>query len=57
MSIYEKLAAMSDRDIMIIWRALANYDPSEYYDRENNITMDDWAEAVYSERSRRGLPL
>ncbi len=53
---YEKLSRMSDHDIVIIWRALSDYDSLGYYDEANSITMDDWAEAVQSERLRRRLP-
>jgi hypothetical protein len=38
-----------------VWRSLENYDPDEYYDAEKGITMDEWANAVYSELSSRGL--
>lgn len=55
MSIYEKLAKMSNKQIKAIWEALDNYDPREWYDAENCISMDEWAEAVYSEMDRRGI--
>lgn len=56
-ALIERVKAMSDNDIMIIWRALRHYDPHDYYDKEQQITMDQWAEIIYSERSQRGLPL
>lgn len=59
MTIYEKLAAMTNRQLDAVWRALADYDPREdsnWYDSTENISMDDWMQAVYSEMDRRGMP-
>jgi hypothetical protein len=53
--VMQKLAAMSDGDLRTVWRSLENYDPDEYYDAEKGIKMDEWANAVYSELSSRGL--
>ena len=47
----EKLKAMSDSSIEEIWDALRDADLNEMYDRDT--TMLEWAEFVYSERSRR----
>lgn len=56
MSIYEKLAKMSNQQLKTTWEALSDYDSYEMYDAANNISMDNWAEAVYSEMDRRGIP-
>ena len=52
---FQKLDSMSNHDIHVTWDALRDYDPSEYYDEEGGVTMDDWAEAVYSEKGKRGI--
>lgn len=54
MAIIEKAQAMSDADLAATWEALRNYNPREMYDAEN--TMDDWAQTVYSEVTRRDVP-
>jgi len=51
----DKAAAMTDVEIMMVWRALRNYDPREEY--SEGVSMDDWANIIYGERSKRGLPL
>lgn len=59
MNIYEKLAKMSKQQINAVWRALKDYDPAEdsrWYDSTENISMNDWMQAVYSEMDRRGMP-
>jgi hypothetical protein len=64
MNIYDRLATKSDTEVLGIWEALGNYIQYDLltntstswldrYDDEN--TMDDWAQAVYSELERRGL--
>jgi hypothetical protein len=55
LSINQKLEQMSDSSLLAVWEGLRNYDPTEMYDVERGITMDEWAEAVYSEISLRGL--
>ena len=58
MNIYEKLAAMSNQQIDAIWRALEQYDPNDdspWYDSEENISMNDWMQAVYSEMDKRSI--
>lgn len=50
-----KIEAMSDDNLMIVWNALGDYDPKAMYDAEAGITMDDWAEMVYGEVTKRGL--
>ena len=51
-----KLASMSDDDISVTWEALrVGWQSDKLWDPENGITMDDWAEAVYSEKSERGI--
>lgn len=46
---------MTNQQIQAIWNALENYDPREWYDAKKCITMDDWAMAVESEMSHRGM--
>ena len=54
--IHEKLDSMSNADILVTWGALSQgWHSDELWDREHGITMDDWAEAVHSEKSGRGL--
>ncbi|MBI3046536.1 MAG: hypothetical protein HYY86_03325 [Candidatus Harrisonbacteria bacterium] len=50
-----KLASMSNDDILVTWEALQGGIPEGFWAQENGISMDDWAEAVYSEKSERGL--
>ena len=50
-----KLGSMNDADILVTWNALQGGIPEGFWDPTNGITMDDWAEAVYSEKSERGL--
>lgn len=52
-----KIKAMSDQTLMQVWAALVDYDPKEFYDETQNITMDDWAHLVNAERNNRGLPM
>ena len=53
----EKLAAVSNDDLLAIWESLKHVDcgTNEYYDRERDLTMFDWANAVYSEKTARGI--
>ena len=54
--ITSKLASMTDQDIMTTWDALSRgWDSNAFLDPEHGITMDNWAEAVYFEKTRRGL--
>jgi len=53
--ISRKLASMSDDDIRVTWEALQQGWDSSFWDAEHRITMDDWAENVYSEKSVRSL--
>lgn len=51
-----KLKSMSNADILETWEALKpETDDKSFWDEENDITMGDWIEAVYSEKTRRGL--
>lgn len=51
-----KLKSMSDDDILATWEALRpGWDSESFWDKENDIAMTDWAEAIYSKKSRRGL--
>lgn len=47
----EKLKVMSNESIDVIWGALRDADLNGMYDEDT--TMLEWAELVYSERSRR----
>lgn len=53
-SMFKKLKGMSDEQICSVWNALKHYDPKEFY--APGISMDDWAQQVYSEMDIRGLP-
>lgn len=52
----EKLRLMSDSDLLAIWEAIGSvewdYDTSDPYD---GVSMQDWVELVYSEKSFRGI--
>lgn len=50
-----KAQGMGEDELLKTWRALKQYDPKELYDRETGITMETWAETIYSEVSRRSL--
>jgi hypothetical protein len=52
---FRKLEGMSDESLRVIWEALQHYDPTKYY-VEGVITMDSWAQAVYSEMDHRAIP-
>ncbi|MDP2684671.1 MAG: hypothetical protein Q8P20_06555 [bacterium] len=59
---YAKLEAMDDNEILSVWEAL-NHVPDNFesqkkkdmWDRDAGITMDEWAEAVFSEKSKRNI--
>jgi hypothetical protein len=48
-----KLKSMSLDELILIWMNLDDYDPEDMYDVDNNISMDDWAQAVYIELCQR----
>lgn len=50
-----KLDGMSDEDLLSIWKALDDYNSDEMYDEKSGISMDEWANAVYAEISKREL--
>lgn len=50
----EKISKMSDDELNFVWKNLRRYDPSEEY--APGVSMDDWAENIYSEMGNRGLP-
>ncbi|MFA5311712.1 MAG: hypothetical protein WC375_00170 [Methanomassiliicoccales archaeon] len=50
---YQKLASMSDKDLETVWSCLDKFNPSDMYDGE--ITMTEWANAVYVFMNQRGL--
>ena len=51
-----KLRSMTDDDIRATWEALrSGWGSRSFWDAEHDISMDDWAEAVYSEKSERGI--
>ncbi len=50
-----KVQGMGEDELLRTWKALKQYDPKELYDRETGVTMETWAETIYSEVSRRGL--
>ena len=49
------LSDMSDENLLKIWKLLVKHpwNPSEMYDAEANISMDEWARMVYEELVRR----
>lgn len=52
----DRVAKATDWDLLSIWRCLRNYDPSQTVTQGwETVSMDDWAEAVYIELTRRGL--
>ncbi|GEM_PF-4339839 len=50
-----KLKSMSDADILKVWSFLQKDTLEGFWDLDHKITMQEWAEAVYSEKTRRGL--
>ena len=51
-----KLKSMSNDDIFTTWEALiGGYDGDSFWNPEHGITMDEWANAVYMEKGRRGF--
>ncbi len=53
-----KLQAMSNEELSSVWDALGQitWNNDEMYDKGAGITMNEWAEDVYSEMCIRGLP-
>lgn len=51
--IWYDLDARTDSEIQTIWSALNDYNPKEMYNQK--LTMEDWAQIVYSQMSKRGL--
>jgi hypothetical protein len=54
-AMFAKIEALTNQELLAVWTALKHYDPKDFYDRQHSITMDDWANAIYSNISRRGL--
>ena len=52
--IQKKLDEMTDQNLQQIWDSLKNYDMQSYY--APGVPMDDWAQAIYSEMDKRGMP-
>lgn len=50
-----KLESMNNTELLNTWNALEYYDPKALYNQEAGITMETWADAVYSEVSKRRL--
>lgn len=52
---YQFLSSQSDTSILIIWNAL--FPVYDWYEiiQPYDITVEDWAELVYSELSKRGI--
>lgn len=50
---YNKVHSMSDARLKGVWDALKDYDPSKEY--APGVSMDDWANMVYMEISRRNI--
>lgn len=48
-----RVETMSDDQLAAVWDALSSYNPRESY--APGVSMDDWAQIVYSEKSRRHL--
>lgn len=53
---YGKVARMSNEDLYTIWQALS--DPKAWHGEMygEGIPLTDWAQAIDTEMSRRGLP-
>lgn len=50
---YSKIEKLADEEVRTIWNALKNYNPKEEY--AIGISMDTWAQAIYSEMDKRGI--
>lgn len=51
----KKVQSMSNKSLLIVWHNLRDYNPHEYWDMAQNVTMDDWASLVKSEIDKRGI--
>ncbi len=55
--VQDRLEKASNADLLCIWNALRRYDPTDTVTQGwETVSMDDWAQSVYSELSVRGLP-
>ena len=43
----------SDKDLLLVWDSFSSIDVSGNWSED--VTMETWMEAIYSEKSRRGL--
>ena len=50
---YAKLVTMSNGSLQTIWDSLIHYNARENY--APGISMESWAQAVYTEMDRRGM--
>jgi hypothetical protein len=48
-----RVTAVSDEELLSMWNSIKVYEPTAIYDGE--MTMDDWAELLYSELSLRNM--
>jgi hypothetical protein len=55
MNIYDKIEKMSDNDLLIVWNGLfhESWNCDTMYDDE--FSMDDWAQGIYSELNNREI--
>ena len=53
MNAEEKVKDMCSEELNTIWECLKEYNPEDMYDLKT--TMEEWAEIVYSEISKRGV--
>lgn len=44
---------LTDKSLLTIWKNLKSYDPKE--EHSPGVSMDDWAQLIYSELSKRGI--
>lgn len=49
----QKISCLSNRELKDVWESLRGYDPDQAY--EGAILMDEWAQGIHSEMSKRGL--
>lgn len=56
--IANRVRQMDNARVRFTWDALGRHSwgSEDYYDRAANVSMDDWAQMIYGEMSRRGLP-
>jgi hypothetical protein len=50
---WDKIMAFTDEDLRIVWNSLKGQDLTEEY--APGISMESWAESIYSEMSKRGM--